>query len=115
MKTKEIVEIGYEEAPTHFYEPRARTARDGNVKIFSRWQDPIIEKQQKEIEELKRQIKIKDEYFHLIWMIGCDYDGYETPRGLKSIIDELVEYANYGAKNDDKYVKDLLKLRKDEE
>lgn len=71
--------------------------------------------QQKEIEELKRQIKIKDEYFHLIWMIGCDYDGYETPKGLKSIIDELVEYANYGAKNDDEYVKDLLELRKDEE
>lgn len=78
------------------------------------WYEMKLLQKDEEIEELKRQIKIKDEYFHLIWMIGCDYDGYETPRGLKSIIDELVEYANYGAKNDDKYVKDLLELREDE-
>ena len=31
--------------------------------------------------------------FH-IWAIGCDYDGYETVDGLKSLVDELVELAN---------------------
>ena len=34
------------------------------------------------------------EYLFYIWAIGCDYDGYETVEGLKSLVDELVEYAN---------------------
>ena len=27
-------------------------------------------------------------------MIACDYDGYNTVEGLKSLIDEIVEYVN---------------------
>lgn len=29
-----------------------------------------------------------------IWIVGHDYDGYETVEGLKSLIDELVGWAN---------------------
>lgn len=35
-----------------------------------------------------------EEYLNLIWMVGCDYDGYNTVEDLKSLIDELVGYAN---------------------
>lgn len=34
-----------------------------------------------------------DELLFDIWAIGFDYDGYESPEGLKSLIDELVEMA----------------------
>ena len=55
------------------------------------------------IKELERQIDIKDRYCDMIWCLGVDYDGYETPEGLKSLIDELVDLAKKAAKNDDKY------------
>lgn len=42
------------------------------------------------------QYKTKDEVFEAIWAIGCDYDGYRTPIYLMSLIDELIELANYG-------------------
>lgn len=54
-------------------------------------------------EKLERQIRIKDGYCDLIWCLGVDYDGYETPEGLKSLIDELVDLAKKAARNDDKY------------
>lgn len=50
-----------------------------------------------------RQTDIKDRYCDLIWCLGVDYDGYETPEGLKSLIDELVALAKRAVKNDDKY------------
>lgn len=66
--------------------------------------DKEIEKD-KEIERLKRQIKIKDEWCHRIWEVGYDYDGYENDlEGLKGIVDELVAYSNYAIKCDDKTV-----------
>ena len=34
------------------------------------------------------------DYLFYIWAIGHDYDGYETVEGLKSLVDELVDYAN---------------------
>lgn len=55
------------------------------------------------IKELERQIDIKDRYCDMIWCLGVDYDGYETPEGLKSLIDELVALAKRAVKNDDKY------------
>lgn len=58
---------------------------------------------QSEIKWLERQIKIKDNYCDMIWCLGVDYDGYETPEGLKSLIDELVDLAKKAARNDDKY------------
>jgi hypothetical protein len=50
----------------------------------------------------ERQIKIKDKYLEMIIDIGCDYDGYDDTKNLKDIIDELVDLATKGLKNDDK-------------
>lgn len=50
----------------------------------------------------ERQIKIKDKYLEMIIDIGCDYDGYDDTKNLKDIIDELVDLAAKGLKNDDK-------------
>ena len=33
-------------------------------------------------------------YLETIFMISCDYDGYNTVDDLKSLIDEIVGYAN---------------------
>lgn len=60
---------------------------------------------EREIERLKRQIKIKDEWCDRIWEIGTDYDGYENNlEELKKLVDELVEYSNKAKKCDDKSV-----------
>ena len=54
--------------------------------------------------ELERQIKIKNAYLNLIWAIGYDYDGCETPKSLKGLIDELLEMTIQARMNDDKSV-----------
>lgn len=54
------------------------------------------------IDKLQRQIKIKDNYFYMIYFVGADYDGYEKAKDLKSVIDDLVDYAIKGKNNDDK-------------
>ena len=54
------------------------------------------------IDKLQRQIKIKDNYFDMIYFVGSDYDGYEKAKDLKSVIDDLVDYAIKGKNNDDK-------------
>ena len=54
------------------------------------------------IDKLQRQIKIKDKYFDMIYFVGADYDGYEKAKDLKSVIDDLVDYAIKGKNNDDK-------------
>jgi hypothetical protein len=33
-----------------------------------------------------------------MWDIGCDYDGYDSVRGLKYLIDELVEMSKEARK-----------------
>ena len=63
-----------------------------------------ISRKDKEIEQLKRQIKIKNKYCQLIYDIGFDYDGYEKPNDLKMIIDELVSYSIDAINSDDKKV-----------
>lgn len=58
-----------------------------------------------EKDEYKRKLKIKDEYLKLIIDIGYDYDGYDNDNeGLRSIIDELVDYARKALKEDDESV-----------
>ena len=52
---------------------------------------------------LKRQLKIKDKYLENMWFIASDYDGYETPESLKSLIDELMTMCRRASKNDDKW------------
>lgn len=55
--------------------------------------------------ELKRQVKIKNEYLSLITGTGFDYDGEDgSIEGLKSVIDQLVDYARKAIDNDDKSV-----------
>lgn len=64
-----------------------------------------ITKQDKEIKELKRQIKIKDNWCRLIYDIGYDYDGFRNDiEGLRGIVDELVRYSVGALKSDDKTV-----------
>lgn len=61
----------------------------------------LIDKQQKQIEEKERQLKIKNEYLQLAHDIAFDYDGCNTVKSLKSLIDEIVELINKAYKNDD--------------
>lgn len=73
-----------------------------------------MENLKKKIKELERQIQIKDAYCNMIWMIGCDYDGYTKPDGLKSVIDEIVSYAVKAIDCDDKspmYIDDVENKR----
>ena len=58
---------------------------------------------QTEIECLKRQLEIKDEYLRTIYAIGFDYDGFEESESLMQLIDSLVDFAKRAIKNDDKY------------
>ena len=51
--------------------------------------------------DLERQIKIKDEWCQLIIDLGFDYDGCNTVESLKSLIDELVDYAHKAISCDD--------------
>ena len=51
---------------------------------------------------LDEQIKLKNAYCQLIVDLGFDYDGYNSIESLKSLIDELVGYAQKAIDNDDK-------------
>ena len=68
---------------------------------FNEWD---LEQCKEEIKRLKRQIRIKDSYMHLIYAIGFDYDGYNDVKNLKDIIDELVDYSKKAVRCDDKWV-----------
>lgn len=46
-----------------------------------------------ENKRLDREIQIKNAYLDLLTFIACDYDGYESPKDLKKLIDGLVSYA----------------------
>ena len=47
-----------------------------------------------------KQLKVKNEYLKLIYMIGFDYDGCDTVESLKELIDTLVDYAAKAFNND---------------
>lgn len=51
--------------------------------------------------ELERQIEIKNAYLTLINDIAYDYDGCNTVKSLKELIDELVKMITQAYKNDD--------------
>lgn len=51
---------------------------------------------------LDEQIKLKNAYCQLIVDLGFDYDDYSNVESLKSLIDELVGYAQKAIDNDDK-------------
>lgn len=46
----------------------------------------------KELDELKKEVADLRNRLHLIWAIGCDYDGCNRVESLKELIDELVSY-----------------------
>lgn len=54
--------------------------------------------------DLKRQIKIKNNFFQMIIDLGFDYDGFNSTDDLKKLIDELVRCAKLGLKCNDKEV-----------
>lgn len=45
-----------------------------------------------DIDELKKEVSDLNNRRHMIWAIGCDYDGCNTVDSLKELIDELVSY-----------------------
>lgn len=54
--------------------------------------------------DIKRQLKIKNEYLKTIYAIGCDYDGCNQVNSLKEVINTLCNYAIMALKNDDKTI-----------
>lgn len=54
------------------------------------------------LEDLQREIEIKNEYLVLMVDLAYDYDGFNTVEGLKGLIDELRKYASYALDNNDK-------------
>jgi hypothetical protein len=51
-----------------------------------------LEPVEADIDELKKEVADLNNRRHLIWAIGCDYDGCNTVKSLKELIDELVSY-----------------------
>ena len=50
------------------------------------------------------QIKLKDAYCQLIVDLGVDYNGYNSVKDLKMLIDTLVCYAQKAINNDDRTI-----------
>lgn len=52
----------------------------------------LIDEGYGQVNELKKEVQDLNNRRHLIWAIGCDYDGCNTVESLKGLIDELVSY-----------------------
>lgn len=52
----------------------------------------LCEEGYEKTDELKKHVADLRNRLHLIWAIGCDYDGCNTVKSLKELIDELVSY-----------------------
>lgn len=52
----------------------------------------LYEEGYEQTDDLKKHIADLNNRRHLIWAIGCDYDGCNTVESLKELIDELVSY-----------------------
>lgn len=63
-----------------------------------------IKKLIQENKKIKRQLKIKNEYLRLIYAFGFDYDGFDTIKSLKELIDEMCDLSIKGISNDDKSI-----------
>lgn len=51
-----------------------------------------LEAVEADIDELKKEVADLNNRRHLIWALGYDYDGCNTVKSLKELIDELVSY-----------------------
>lgn len=58
----------------------------------------------KELEQLERENNIKDGYLELIHGLSFDYDGCNTVKSLKELIDELDKLTVQALKSDDKSI-----------
>lgn len=74
--------------------PCEHCARE-EIQTFTRWIDPSIN-------EIKREIDIKNAYMRMIVDLGIDYDGCNTIDSLKGLIDELIRLARLGIESNDK-------------
>lgn len=54
------------------------------------------------LEDLQREIDIKNAYLDLIYGLIFDYDGFNTVEGLIGLIDNLKIYVSYALENNDK-------------
>ena len=54
------------------------------------------------INEMQRQIDIKNAYLDIIYDIGIDYDGCNTIKSLKELIDEFMKWAKFAIENNDR-------------
>lgn len=54
------------------------------------------------LEDLQREIEIKNAYLNLIYGIIFDYDGFNTVEGLKGLIDETTIFVDRALNSDDK-------------
>lgn len=54
------------------------------------------------LEDLQREIAIKNEYLSLILDLIYDYDGFNTVEDLKGLIDEVGKYVGFALDNNDK-------------
>jgi hypothetical protein len=52
----------------------------------------LIDEGYGQVDELKRLVADLNNRRHLIWALGVDYDGCNTVKSLKELIDELVSY-----------------------
>ena len=52
----------------------------------------LIDEGYGQVNELKEEVQDLNNRRHLIWAIGCDYDGCNTVESLKELIDELISY-----------------------
>ena len=52
----------------------------------------LIDEGYGQVDELKRRVADLNNRRHLIWALGVDYDGCNTVKSLKELIDELVSY-----------------------
>ena len=54
------------------------------------------------LEDLQREVKIKNAYLELIYGLIFDYDGFNTVEGLKGLIDETTIFVDRALNSDDK-------------
>lgn len=58
---------------------------------------------EQELEQVQRNNRIKDGYLEIMHGLSFDYDGFNTVKGLKGLIDDLDDLTVKALKNDDKY------------
>lgn len=61
----------------------------------------VMDRVLRRLEQLERQIEIKNAYLDMIYDVGIDYDGCNTIKSLKELIDEFMKWAKFAMENND--------------